>query len=141
MSLRGYSRQYVVKGAGTPRSPLAGSESPEDDDDKLIIRLWGWDHPRLAPPFSIDVGAQSSYGVNSLVEKKNWRPKQIFVMDANELVVEVGSASKEDFLDEVLVPRHMGKLNVSTCDGGVRSMTVLEMEMELQKSRSLWRHR
>ena len=75
------------------------------------------------------------------MEEKNWRPEQIFVMDANELVVEVGSASKEDFLDEVLVPRHMGRLNVATCDGGVRPMTVLEMEMELKKSRSLWRSR
>lgn len=137
----GYSRHYVMKGAGTHPAPLPGGTVAGDADDLAIIRLWGWDHTKLAPPVSITMGAQSSYGVNSLVEEKNWRPEQIFVMDANETVVEVGSAAKEDFLDEVVVPRHMGKVNMSTCDGGVRQMTVLEMEMELRKSRSLWRSR
>ena len=137
----GYSRHYIMKGEGTHPGTLPGGQVAGDADDTAIIRLWGWDHTKLAPPVSITMGAQSSYGVNSLVEEKNWRPEQILVMDANELVVEVGSASKEDFLDEVLVPRHMGKLNVATCDGGVRPMTMLEMEMELRKSRSLWRHR
>ena len=140
-SLSGYSRQFVCKGAATPPSPLPGSVKPEDDDDKMIIEMYGWDNKKYGDKVSIDIGAQTSYGINSLVEEKNWRPEQILVMDANELVVEVGSASKEDFLDEVLVPRHMGKLNVATCDGGVRPMTMLEMEMELRKSRSLWRHR
>lgn len=138
---QGYSRHYVMKGPGTHYGTLPGGTIAGDDDDIAIIRLWGWDNPKLVPPVSITMGAQSSYGINSLVEQKNWRPEQIFVMDANELVIEVGSASKEDFLDEVLVPRHMGKLNVSTCDGSVRPMTMIEMEMEFDKSTNLWRSR
>jgi len=137
----GYSRHYILEGNGTHPGTLPGGQLAGDADDKRIIRLWGWDNTKLDPSVSITMGAQTSYGVNSLVEEKNWRPEQIFVMDANDLVVEVGSAAKEDFLDEVLLPRHMGKLNVTTCDGAVKTMTVLEMEMELEKYRSLWRSR
>ncbi len=138
---RGYSRHYIMKGAGTHNGNLPGGQIAGDDDDLAIIRLWGWDHAQLAPPVSINLGASTSYGINGLVEQKSWRPEQWLVMDANELVVEVGSAAREDFLDEVLVPRHMGKLNVSTCDGSVRAISLFEMEMELEKSRSLWRSR
>ena len=137
----GYSRHYIMEGPGTHPGALPGGTEAGDDDDKKIIRLWGWDYAQKAPDVTINLGAQSSYGINSLVGEKRWRPEQFLVMDANELVVEVGNTNHADFLDEVLVPRHFGKVNVSNCDGSVHSMTYLEMEMELAESKSLWRAR
>ncbi len=135
----GYSRQFVVKGAGTPPSPLAIGALPDDADDKMIIHLWGMDYKQLAPPVSISMGAQTSYGINGLVREKVWRPEQYLLMDANTLVIEAESSSKTDFLDEVVMPRHKEKVNVVTCGGDVKAVRLIDMEMELKKSDSLWR--
>jgi len=137
----GYSRQFVMKGAGTPPCPLADGALPEDADDKLIMHLWGMDYIQLAPPVSISVGAQTNYGINGLVMEKTWRLEQFLVMDANTLVIQAESSSKTDFLDEALMPRHNGKLNVVTCGGDVKKAGVIDMEMELKKQDSLWRSR
>jgi prepilin-type N-terminal cleavage/methylation domain-containing protein len=137
----GYSRQFVVKGAGTPPCPLPIGSLPDDADDKCIIHLWGMDYKQIAPPVSISMGAQSSYGINGLVAEKAWRPEQFLVMDSNALVIEAQSGSKTAFLDEALVPRHNGKLNVVTCGGDVKKASLIDMELELKKSDSLWRSR
>jgi len=137
----GYSRQFVMKGAGAPPSPLAMNASPENATEKLIIHLWGTDNKQLAPPVSINMGVQSSYGINGIVAQKTWRPEQFLVMDANQLVVQPDSSSKADFLDEVLMPRHRGKVNVVTCGGDVKVVRPIDMEIELKKSDSLWRSR
>jgi prepilin-type N-terminal cleavage/methylation domain-containing protein len=137
----GYSRQFVVKGAGTPPSPLAIGSLPDDADDKLIIHLWGMDYKQLAPPVSISMGVQTSYGINGIVAQKTWRPEQFLVMDANTLVVDPDSSSKADFLDEALAPRHYGKVNVVTCGGDVQAVRPIDMEIELNKPKSLWRNR
>jgi prepilin-type N-terminal cleavage/methylation domain-containing protein/prepilin-type processing-associated H-X9-DG protein len=137
-SLAGYSRQYVSKGAGTPPTPLAGGQKPEDADDKMIIELYGWDNKRYGDKVSIDMGAQTSYGINGLVEDRKWRPDQYLVMDANELVIDISGTNKADLLDEVLVPRHGGKLNVSKCDGSVVQKRAVDMEMELTRPVNLW---
>jgi len=137
----GYSRQFIVKGAGTPPSPLAIGSLPDDADDKLIIHLWGMDNKKIDPPVSINMGAQTSYGINGLVAQKTWRPEQFLVMDANQLVVQPDSSSKADFLDEVLMPRHKGKVNMVTCGGDVKAVRPIDMEIELKKSDSLWRSR
>jgi len=137
----GYSRHYIMEGAGTHPNALPGGTEAGDEDDTKIIRLWGWDYKELAPPYTINIGAQSSYGINGLIEEKNWRPEQFLVMDANELVVEADETNHADFLDEVLVPRHHGKLNVANCDGSVEARTVLDMEMELAEPQGLWRAR
>ena len=137
----GYSRQFVVKGAGTPPSPLPIGSLPDDADDKLIIHLWGMDNKKIDPPVSINMGAQSSYGINGIVQEKKWRPEQYLVMDANMLVVDPDSSSKATFLDEALMPRHYGKVNVVTCGGDVKKASLIDMEMELKKSDSLWRSR
>jgi hypothetical protein len=137
----GYSRQWVMKGAGTPPCPLAIGASPENATEKLIIHLWGMDYKQLAPPVSITMGAQTSYGINGIVQEKIWRPEQYLVMDANTLVIEAASATKTDFLDEAVMPRHKGKANVVTCGGDVKAVRLIDLEMELKKSDSLWRSR
>jgi prepilin-type N-terminal cleavage/methylation domain-containing protein len=137
----GYSRQFVVKGAGTPPCPMAIGALPNDADDKMIIHLWGMDNKQLAPPVSISMGAQTSYGINGLVKEKVWRPEQYLVMDANTLVIEAASSTKTDFLDEAVMPRHKGKANVVTCGGDVKAVRLIDLEMELKKSDSLWRSR
>ena len=137
----GYSREFVMKGAGTPPCPLAIGALPEDADDKLIMHLWGMDYKQLAPPVSIRIGAQASYGINGLVMERTWRPEQYLVMDANTIVIEAESSNKTDFLDEALMPRHNGKVNVVTCGGDVKKAGVIEMELDLKKQDSLWRSR
>ena len=140
----GYSRQWVMKATGGTANPLLPcpiGSSPETATDKLIIHLWGMDYKQLAPPVSISMGAQSSYGINGIVKEKTWRPEQFLVMDANALVIEAESSSKTAFLDEALNARHKGKVNVVTCGGDVKAARPIDMEIELKKSDSLWRSR
>jgi len=135
----GYSRQFIVKGQGKPPCPMQMGQLPNNDTETCIIHLWGTDYKQLAPAASINMGTLTSYGINGLVEEKDWRPDQIFLMDANQLVVNPLSTNKADFLDQVLIPRHNGKLNVAACDGSVRQTTEIDMEMQLNRSPNLWK--
>ena len=112
---------------------------PNNATEKCIIHLWGTDYKQLAPDASIKMGVQTSYGINGLVDERNWRPDQYLVMDANELVVNVNSANKDDFLDKVLAPRHYDKINVAYCDGSVHVKSLLEMEIEAEQAKNDWR--
>jgi len=140
----GYSRHWVVQGAGTPRNPLPNDADPSDDDDQEILHMWGRDNKAIDPrsPYVISSG-RASYGINSLVRTRQWSPDQIMLMDANELVINIDSANLEDVFEEVVQPRHFGKANVVTVGSSVTTWSLADLEEELDKRdepglRSLW---
>lgn len=143
-----YSRHWLMKGAGTPVSPLPDGASPDDDDDKELLRMWSRDFQKIDPrsPFGIQVGGKSSYGMNGLIEDKKWGPGQLMLMDANETRIDVDTANLEDDLFHpdwgIIKARHMGKVNVNSVDGSVKSMTLDELEEALDRhfedDRGLW---
>jgi prepilin-type N-terminal cleavage/methylation domain-containing protein len=139
-----YSRHWLMQGAGTPPCPLANGVSPEDEDDKVLLRMWSRDYRQIDPRSGLAVSffaADASYGMNGLIGAANWRPGQLMLMDANETIIDVGTGNLEDILEEVVAPRHMGKVNVVTVGGSVTSMTLLELEQEMEKPDNRWRNR
>lgn len=145
MSGAGHSRHWIMKGRGTPVNPLpheGGKESAQDADDAEILHLWSKNYLQNDPrsPYAVQGGAQCSYGINSLIRATKWRPGQIMLMDANEIVVNVEGFNKQDIVEDVVMPRHFGKANVASVDGSVRGWTVLDLEAELRKPEdSRWR--
>lgn len=139
-----YSRHWVMQGAGTPVHPLGEGQSPDDEDDKELLRMWSRDFQKIDPrsPFGLTCYAgDASYGMNGLIEATKWRPGQLMLMDANETIIDIGTGNLEDIMEEVIAPRHMGKVNVVTVGGSVTSMTLLELEQEMEKRDNRWRSR
>ncbi len=132
----GHSRHWVMKGEGTPLNPLPMGGSPEDEDDKVIVHLWGVDNSEeLAPAVEYVIGSPSSYGINALVGEKTWRPDQIMLMDAGDLVVDPEEYTWDELREDIIRPRHMGKANVVTCGGSVKAMTLDELEIEYEEGK------
>jgi len=139
-----HSRHWLMQGAGTPPCPLGDGQSPDDEDDKELLRLWSRDFQRIDPRSGLALSffaADASYGMNGLIGAANWRPGQLMLMDANETIIDIGTGNFEDILEEVVAPRHMGKVNVVTVGGSVTSMTLLELEQEMEKPDNRWRNR
>lgn len=142
---RTMSRHWVMKGAGTPICPLPGGKEPEDSDDKILCHLWGWHVTKLDGPVIIPFGAPASYGINSLLQPRNWRPSEFYIMDANDVVVDLHTYELDQVRD-----RHLrrakdgtvkGMVNVVNVDGTVRGWTLEEMERELDKDLpNRWEH-
>jgi prepilin-type processing-associated H-X9-DG protein len=125
--------------------------SPADEDDEVLLILFGWHYNQIDPrsPLSLGAGApEASYGMNGIIEPENWGPRQVMVMDANRTVIDVGTTNYEDDLESVVQPRHFrkrpddpysGKVNVVTCDGSVRPWTLGELRREYEKAdRGRW---
>lgn len=144
----GGSRHWLMRGPGTPLSPLPlDADSAADEDDEELLRLWS---PSAVPRYTMDprspltLGRETaSYGMNAMVQGRDWSSRQILVTDACETVINVGSGNNEDDLEEVLQPRHFrtdpddpysGTLNVLTADGSVRSRTLDELQREYDES-------
>ena len=138
-----YSRHFLMQGAGTPVHPLADGQDPSDEDDKELLRMWSRDYQQIDPrsPYGVPMGGRTSYGMNGLIEATNWGPGQFMLMDANQTRIDVGTSNYEDILEEVVQPRHLGKANVSTVDGSVRPMSLLELEQEMDRSNNHWSNR
>ena len=134
-----YSRHWLMQGAGTPVSPLAEGQSPDDEDDREQLRMWSRDYQQIDPrsPYGIALSSRTSYGMNGLIEATNWGPGQFLLMDANQTRIDIGTPNYEDILEEVIQPRHLGKANVTTVDGSVRPMSLLELEQEMDQKLSL----
>ena len=136
---KGHSRHWLMQGAGTPVAPLAGGACPADADDKMLLHMWGWDMLKHDPNSPLRFGGNSpdaSYGMNAMVRSDDFGPRQFLVMDANETIIRVGTSNYEDA--EVFSPppqgviraRHMGKVNVVTCDGAVTSWSLPELKKQ-----------
>ena len=107
--------------------------------DELVFQLGGKSY-RQPHTMTIQT-ATASYGINSLIEQKRFGPQQLMLMDANRVVLPVGDPDWMTHIQE----RHLGKVNVVTVDGCVRSMTKAQMQDEYLlyeehglSSRSLW---
>ena len=131
-----YSRHWVMKGAGTPVNPLPGGQEPEDEDDEVLCRLWGWHVSELDPPYKLEGGFRTSYGINRLLEPSRWEQKQIYVMDANTTTVDPYSQGVDRVEDRHFKRSRYGVLqgraNVATVDGSVRGWTKDQLEREFE---------
>jgi len=142
-----YSRHWIMKGKGTPVHPLPGGVEPEDEDDTMLCHLWGWHVQSLDSPVIISNTPPSSYGINSLLEQKRWDPAELYIMDANEVVVDVLKSELDDVRDRHYKRNRngeiVGKVNTVTVDGSVRTYTLEELQKEFLKFEdgepSLWR--
>jgi prepilin-type processing-associated H-X9-DG protein len=133
----GGSRHWIMRGDGTPRCPLPMSDSPKDDNDEELLHLWspasGYNMIDPRSPLRLATGPPVSYGMNAMVESSRWGPSQLLVMEAGEPVIRVGTPNHEDENafsgepDGVIKARHMGKVNVATCDGAVTGKAIHEL--------------
>lgn len=135
------SRHWLMQGKGTPLTPLPANVSPADGDDKELLRLYGFDYRVMDPRSPLKFGSSEvvSYGMNGMLDPTNYGSKQFLVMDANEPVLNVGTANYEDPLlfsagpQGVIKPRHFGKVNVATCDGAVTSWTLQDIKAQFDQ--------
>jgi len=132
------SNHWLMKGRCTN-----GSQCLQQDE--VIMQLGGTSYQCVDPrsPYIIDT-VVTSYGINGLIEPKRFGGNQLMLMDADQLVVDVGEPG---WMDHVKA-RHLGKVNVVTVQGGVRSMGPAELQDEYLRfkhegpdSRSVWTHR
>jgi len=110
------------------------------EQDELIMQLGGRNY---RTPHTHTIRTPSSYGINSLVGETQFGSQQLMLMDASQTVVQVG---EPDWL-ETVKDRHMGKANVVTVGGSVRSMSKAQLldeyllyEQAGPHSKSLWGH-
>ncbi|MCD6303857.1 MAG: prepilin-type N-terminal cleavage/methylation domain-containing protein [Planctomycetes bacterium] len=136
----GHSRHWVMKGPGHPKCPVPIGDSPQSDSDKEILHMFSLGFVRHDPrsPYGIPTAGRCSYGMNGLLEPRKWRPGQFMLMDANETRIDIGTANYEEPLEDVVMPRHMGKANVLTVGGSVKPMSLLELEMERDSDDGRW---
>jgi len=140
----GGSRHWIMQGKGTPRCPLPMQDSPADTDDTELLHLWspasGYNRIDPRSPVYLSGLAEASYGMNQMVGP-TYSPRQLLVMDANDTIIRVGTSNNEDAEafssgpEGVIKPRHMGKVNVLTCDGAVTSWTLQDLWAEYEQER------
>ena len=82
----------------------------------------GWE---LEPRFN--VGGPTSYGMNNQVTSAGLWPGQILLVEYRRTLVDVDGQGLDDKLDDLLAPRHWGKVNVLFGDGEVRGMFPAEL--------------
>lgn len=122
-----------------------GDGNPWQDDEELM-QLTGENYQNKidsrSPVKLLGTGSRrTSYGMNNRVEPRKWRPQQWILVDARKAIIDLRGLGTMDFLDEVAVPRHMGKANVAAADSSVRAVTLMHLVEELDKSDSLWNPR
>jgi len=122
LSNPGGSRHFVMTGPADP---------PEDDEE--LLHLTGAEYHVIDPRSPLRLcGARVSYGMSAFVPERGWGPKQIMLMDANDMTVGLETGRHgETFIEDVLAPRHMGKVNFVRVDQSVGSMHPLPLEAEL----------
>jgi prepilin-type N-terminal cleavage/methylation domain-containing protein/prepilin-type processing-associated H-X9-DG protein len=77
----------------------------------------GWE-----PVPRFNVGGPTSYGMNSQSTSAGLWPGQILLVEYRRALVDVDGKGLDDKLQDLLAPRHMGKVNVLFGDGEVRDM-------------------
>ncbi len=133
-------------GSGDPRNPdtsvssehflKRGPANPPEADGELLY-LKGKSNYEVDDRSPVRLsGVPTSYGMSASIHPRGWRPEQILLMDANEVVVSTELDDQANDLDP-LAPRHFGKVNAVTVGQSVRSYTVLELEEMLE--RDAWR--
>jgi hypothetical protein len=60
-SQQGYSRHWVMRGAGTPAHPLPNDHSPADADDEVLLHLWGRDFTQIDPRSPLEIPVPSFF--------------------------------------------------------------------------------
>jgi len=104
-------------------------------DPRVIMRLTGRRYANvIEPPYT--VGTQrASYGMSTAVNSESPRPGQLMLVEYKTSVVRLKGNFTD--IDESLRPRHFGRANYITTDGSVSSMTVEELEQELNGSQNM----
>jgi len=68
-------RHFLMRGAGTPRSPCPDGQSPADEDDEELLHLWSGDFPQIDPrsPLALEVGSPSLLALDYATGMPNQR--------------------------------------------------------------------
>jgi prepilin-type N-terminal cleavage/methylation domain-containing protein/prepilin-type processing-associated H-X9-DG protein len=82
----------------------------------------GWE---LEPRFN--VGGPTSYGMNGRATSAGLWPGQVLLVEYRRALVDVDGKGLDDKIEDLLAPRHMGKVNVLFGDGEVRDMLPAEL--------------
>ena len=104
-------------------------------DPRVIMRLTGQRYANIIEP-AYTVGTQrASYGMSTAVNSESPRPSQLMLVEYKTSVVRLNGNFTD--IDESLRPRHFGRANYISTDGSVSSMTVEELEQELNSSQNM----
>ncbi|HUU23223.1 MAG TPA: prepilin-type N-terminal cleavage/methylation domain-containing protein [Phycisphaerae bacterium] len=109
-----------------------GPANPSEDDQELL-HLTGEDYHVVDPRSPLRLcGVRTSYGMSAFVRERGWRPRQIMLMDANDITVGIENGTHgETIIEDVIAPRHLGKVNTVRVDQSVGTMGPLALEREL----------
>ncbi|MCP4377797.1 MAG: prepilin-type N-terminal cleavage/methylation domain-containing protein [bacterium] len=104
-------------------------------DPRVLMRLTGRQYANIIDqPYT--VGTQrASYGMSTAVDSRSPRPGQLMLVEYNTSVVRLNGNFTD--IDESLRPRHFGRANHVSTDGGVSSETTEELEQELNSSQNM----
>jgi prepilin-type N-terminal cleavage/methylation domain-containing protein len=112
-------------------------------ENQVVMRLWGDDYHQIDPrsPYTLSSGL-SSYGMNNQVRQTTPRLDQLMLIDARRSVLDFAGLGSYIDDEDVILPRHMGKANLTTVEGSVRAITLDELNLELGKpDGGIWKSR
>ncbi len=144
------SEHWVVRGNGSPEWIADTDQHLRDHitdgnyDDRVLMRLTGQNYGDIIDPPAYATGAVCSYGMNNLVRSVSPRLGQLLLVDYGKAVADMGAGGNNaDDLAEWVATRHLGKANFVRVDGGVREMTLAELQAQLDRyesgqGQSLW---
>jgi len=104
-------------------------------DPRVVMRLTGRQYANIIEaPYT--VGTQrASYGMSTAVDSGSPRSGQLLLVEYKTSVVRLKGNFTD--IDESLRPRHFDRANYVSTDGSVSSMTVEELEQELNSSQNM----
>ena len=133
-----------MRGAMTIRSPLETHGDPSDEDDEVLLRMWGRDYMEIdprSPLHLVSYAGSQSYGMNALTGEANWKPGQIMLLDAMKVVVDLDGTTKDiDSYRDSVAGRHRGNyVNVVDTGGAAWRIHYDELEEDVQQPDGAWR--
>jgi len=114
----GEQMRVIVECKKKDDKPYAGNEPSE----------YGWGSDGGWEPVPrFNVGGPTSYGMNGQSTSAGLWPGQVLLVEYRRALVDVDGKGLDDKLEDLLAPRHMGKVNVLFGDGEVRDMLPAEL--------------
>ena len=114
-------------------------------EDTVVMKLGGHTCREVDPNSPVYIFMETaSYGMNGALRPRKFGPQQLMLMDANEVLIDIEEPDWEEHVKE----RHLGKLNALVVGGSVSTISLVDLQDELDLYKregpatgSLWGHR
>jgi prepilin-type N-terminal cleavage/methylation domain-containing protein/prepilin-type processing-associated H-X9-DG protein len=125
-----------IGNSGSDHFVLYGDGDYETWQDNIVVRLTGRSYGTVHEPQVIGMLARH-YGMNNLVHSRRNRPRQLWMTEYSDEIIQAKPADRDDPFDGDLTngelqARHRGQANYLTVDGAVSHATREELEMHFE---------